>query len=241
MTLIESASKIRRIERPESVSAQTYEGIRHMIISCQLSPGTPVIEADLARQFGISRSPLREAVRRLEEEGFVEVIEGRARLVATITPGKVLQLYELRCVLEKFAADRAQGLISSEALDRVTGKFDDLLVELNRANVIPFNNCDFEFHSLYISRCGNSLIIEQLRKLESQLQRVWNYVGSHVFHTRLAYHEHLEIVDAIRLPRPGSLAAAVERHVIGSGRRMAGFVEERAATTDMAPMAETLP
>src|ERR1700729_1463661 len=107
MTLIESASKIRRIKRPESVSAQTYE-----------------------------------AVRRLEEEGFVEVIEGRARLVATITPGKVLQLYELRCVLEKFAADRAQGLISSEALDRVTGKFDDLLVELDRANVIPFNNCD---------------------------------------------------------------------------------------------------
>jgi DNA-binding GntR family transcriptional regulator len=241
MTLIESAANIRWIERPESVSAQTYEGIRHMIISCQLSPGTQVIEADLARQFGISRSPLREAVRRLEEEGFVEVIEGRARLVATITPGKVLQLYELRCVLEKFAADRAQGLISSEALDRVTGKFDDLLVELDRANVIPFNNCDFEFHSLYISRCGNPLIIEQLRKLESQLQRVWNYVGSHVFHTRLAYHEHLEIVDAIRLPRPGSLAAAVERHVIGSGRRMAGFVEERAATTEMAPMAETAP
>jgi GntR family transcriptional regulator, rspAB operon transcriptional repressor len=241
MTLIESAANIRRIERPESVSAQTYEGIRHMIISCQLSPGTPVIEADLARQFGISRSPLREAVRRLEEEGFVEVIEGRARLVATITPGKVLQLYELRCVLEKFAADRAQGLISSEALDRVTGKFDDLLVELDRANVIPFNNCDFEFHSLYISRRGNPLIIQQLRKLESQLQRVWNYVGSRVFHTRLAYHEHLEIVDAIRLPRPGSLAAAVERHIIGSGRRMAGFVEERAATTDMARVAETAP
>ena len=235
MTLIESAASVRRIERPESISAQTYEGIRHMIISCELSPGTPVIEADLARQFGISRSPLREAVRRLEEEGFVEVIEGRARLVATITPGKVLQLYELRCVLEKFAADRAQGLISSEALDRVTGKFDDLLVELDRANVTPFNNSDFEFHSLYISRCGNPLIIEQLRKLELQLQRVWNYVGSHVFHTRLAYHEHLEIVDAIRLPRPGSLAAAVERHVIGSGRRMAGFVEERVGLERKAP------
>jgi DNA-binding GntR family transcriptional regulator len=238
MTLRDLAADVRRIDRPESVSAQTYEGIRGMIIGCQLSPGTPVIEADLARQFGISRSPLREAVRRLEEEGFVEVTEGRARLVAMITPGKVLQLYELRCVLEKFAADRAQGLISSEALNVVVSKFDDLLIELNRDNVIPFNNCDFEFHSLYISRCGNPLLIEQLRKLESQLQRVWNYVGSHVLHTRLAYHEHLEIVDAIKLPRPGSLAAAVERHIIGSGRRMAAFVEERIATTGIARGAE---
>jgi len=209
------------------VAGQTYEIVRDLIIGCRLSPGTPVIEADLARQLGISRSPLREALRRLEEEGFVEEASGRFRLIATITSEKVLQLYEFRCVLEKFAADRAEGMISSDALERVTNKFDYLAAELDRSNVLPFNDADFEFHQLFISRCGNPLIVNQLSRLESQLRRVWNFVGSHVLHTRLSLQEHIEIVEAINAPRPRLLASAVERHILAVGRRVAGFVEER--------------
>lgn len=209
------------------MAGQTYEIVRDLIIGCRLSPGTPVIEADLARQLGISRSPLREALRRLEEEGFVEEASGRFRLIATITSEKVLQLYEFRCVLEKFAADRAEGMISSDALERVTNKFDYLAAELDRSNVLPFNDADFEFHQLFISRCGNPLIVNQLSRLESQLRRVWNFVGSHVLHTRLSLQEHIEIVEAINAPRPRLLASAVERHILAVGRRVAGFVEER--------------
>ncbi len=68
---------IQPITRPELISDQTYESIRQLIINCQLQPGVPFVEADVARRLGISRSPLREAVRRLEEEGFIETL-GRA-------------------------------------------------------------------------------------------------------------------------------------------------------------------
>ena len=114
---------IQPITRPELISDQTYESLRQLIINCQLQPGVAFVEADVARRLGISRSPLREAVRRLEEEGFIETLDGRRR-VAAITAEKVLELYEFRCVLEKFAADRSEGLISLKDLDRVTSKFD---------------------------------------------------------------------------------------------------------------------
>src|SRR5690606_38655720 len=109
------------------------------IIKCQLQPGLPFVEAEIARGLGISRSPLREAVRRLEEEGFIDSNDGRRR-VAPITAEKVLQLYEFRCVLEKFAAEKSEGLISLKELERVTSKFDDIAAELDRRNVQPFND-----------------------------------------------------------------------------------------------------
>jgi DNA-binding GntR family transcriptional regulator len=217
---------IQPIARPELISDQTYESIRALIINCQLQPGVPFVEADVARRLGISRSPLREAVRRLEEEGFIETLDGRRR-VAAITAEKVLQLYEFRCVLEKFAADRSEGLISLRELERVTSKFDFIAAELDQRNVQPFNDADFEFHQLFIGRCGNALIVTQLAKLESQLRRVMNFFGKRVGHTKLAFEEHLEIVEAIRAPKPGILAKAVERHILAVGRRVSEFVREK--------------
>jgi DNA-binding GntR family transcriptional regulator len=219
-------SSIQRIERPELISEQTYESIRQLIINCQLQPGLPFVEADIARRLGISRSPLREAVRRLEEESFIETLDGRRR-VAPITADKVLQLYELRCVLEKHAADRSEGLISRKELERVTAKFDHIAAELDQQNVQPFNDADFEFHQLFIGRCGNPLMIAQLSKLEMQLRRVMNFFGRRVGHTKLAFQEHLEIVETIRSPRPGALGKAVEHHILAVGRRVSEFVREK--------------
>jgi DNA-binding GntR family transcriptional regulator len=219
-------NSIQPIARPELISDQTYDSIRQLIINCQLQPGVPFVEADVARRLGISRSPLREAVRRLEEEGFIETMDGR-RKVAPITAEKVLQLYEFRCVLEKFAADKSEGLIALKDLDRITSKFDYLAAELDQRNVQPFNDADFEFHQLFIGRCGNPLIVSQLAKLESQLKRVMNFFGKRVGHTKLALEEHIEIVEAIRSPKPGVLANAVERHILAVGRRVSEFVREK--------------
>ena len=219
-------NSIQLLARPELISDQTYESIRQLIISCQLQPGLPFVEADVARRLGISRSPLREAVRRLEEDGFIETTSGRRR-VAPITAEKVLQLYEFRCVLERFAADKSEGLISLKELNYVTSKFDHLAAELDRRNVQPFNDADFEFHQLFIGRCGNPLIVTQLAKLESQIKRVMNYFGVRVGHTKLALQEHLEIAEAIRSPKPGVLAAAVQRHILAVGRRVSEFVREK--------------
>ncbi len=223
-------NSIQPLARPELISDQTYESIRQLIIKCQLQPGLPFVEADVARRLGISRSPLREAVRQLEEEGFIETIEGRRR-VALITAEKVLQLYEFRCVLEKFAANRSEGLIPLKELNRITAKFDYLAAELDQRNVQPFNDADFEFHQLFIGRCGNPLIVSQLAKLESQLKRVMNYFGTRVGHTKLALQEHLEIAEAIRSPKPGALATAVERHILAVGRRVSEFVREQQGGT----------
>jgi GntR family transcriptional regulator, rspAB operon transcriptional repressor len=220
------AGAVQKSQRPELISEHTYQSIRNSIIACQLRPGAPFVEADVARRLGISRSPLREAVRRLEQEGFLETANGKRR-IASLTPAQVLQLYEFRCVLEKFAADRSEGLISPRDLEGVTSKLDFIYSELERGNVQPFNEADFEFHQLFISKCGNPMIVKQLSVLQSQLLRVRHFFGSRVEHTFLAYEEHLAIIGAIRAPKTGGLAKAVESHIQAVGRRVAEFVREK--------------
>ncbi|HVY18659.1 MAG TPA: GntR family transcriptional regulator [Bauldia sp.] len=217
---------IKRLERPENLSSRTYSDLKWLIISCQLQPGAPLNEAEIAREFGTSRSPLREALRRLEQERFILDEGERYKRVAPIRSEDVLQLYEMRAVLESFAADRAEGRISTAVVDQFEVDFAVIAEELERGRVEVFNRSDFAFHQIFISRCGNDRIIEQLSKLEDQLTRIWNYVGPRVGHTKLALAEHVEIIGAIRSPAPHSLADAVRRHILSVGHRVASFVSE---------------
>ncbi|WP_159014752.1 GntR family transcriptional regulator [Acidisoma sp. S159] len=213
------------ITRSATVSTQTYLRIKQMIISCELAPGTGVNEIDISRRLGISRSPLREAFRRLEEEAFMETSGGRALRVANITPRGVSELYDVRCALEAFAAGRAED-IDPRLIQMVEAKLKLIAKDLARGKVQSFNDADFEFHDLYVRRYGNATLAAQLVGLRDHLVRIWHFAGSHLDHTKLSYEEHLDILAAIRSGKASRLQAEVTRHILAVGKRVTGFVEE---------------
>jgi DNA-binding GntR family transcriptional regulator len=213
------------ITRTVTVSTQTYLRIKQMIISCELPPGAGVNEVDISRRLGISRSPLREAFRRLEEEAFMEASGGRALRIANITPRGVSELYEVRCALEAFAAGRTEK-IDPRLVQMAEAKLKLIAKDLARGEVQSFNEADFEFHDLYVQRYGNKALAAHLVGLHDHLLRIWHFVGSHLDHTKLAYEEHLDILAAIRSGKANRLQAEVTRHVLAVGKRVTGFVEE---------------
>ena len=214
-------------ERSDNLAQRAYLSLRDKIISCELLPGQSIVEAELAREFGISRSPLREALGRLEEERFVvEDGHNRHRRVAGISPSGVRQLYELRSVLECYAANKAEGLIPTTTVLDFERQFDQIRTDLERGDSRTILDTDFAFHAIYISRCGNQLVIDELSRLEVHLRRLWAFVGNRVEHNMLALEEHTRIAEAMKSPVPGGLAEAVGAHVLGVGHRVAYFVEE---------------
>ena len=225
-----AARRRREVDGADNVSDRTYCALRDLILRCELAPGARIVEAEIARKLGISRSPLRESLRRLEEERFVEDLGDRHKTVAALTPEGVLQLYELRAVLECHAADRAEGIIPSSVITEAKAELDDLRVELMQGRSDKFLEADFAFHHIYIRRCGNHLIVNQLSQLEDHLRRLWTFVGNRAEHNMLALEEHVRILDAMQSPAPGRLSAAVREHVLGVGRRVAYFVGEKEAS-----------
>lgn len=214
-----------RIERASSLSSMTYARLKQIILTCELQPGQPLNEIDLARRLGISRSPLREAIRQLQEEGLVEAY-GRGSRVTPITRKGVLELYDLRLALESFAAGWAAGSISAKEIADARSDLKKVLRPLAKGDVWPFTNLDFQFHDLYVRNCGNDLLIDRVRRLRDHLTRIRRHVTIRVDHTEMAAKEHFAILEAMDSPGQVGLREAVEFHISAVGSRLAGCVRE---------------
>lgn len=145
---------------------QAYDYIQQCILDGRLQAGSVVSEASLARQLGISRTPVGAAIRKLAHEGLVEQVPRYGTIVRLPTRDDIVELYELREAIEGFAAARAADRISAEALtqlDRYCRVFQELIDELRRlgtpeldaAQMRRFLTADMAFHLSIVQAAGN--------------------------------------------------------------------------------------
>src|SRR3954452_5734333 len=113
--------------RGEPLSALVLRTLREAIVEGRLAPGEAVVEAQLSRQLGVSRAPLREALRSLESEGLIVSVPWRGAFVAPLTERGVTELQTFRRLLEVFAAEL---VVAQDAVD--VSSLDDLVVEMDR-------------------------------------------------------------------------------------------------------------
>ena len=104
---------------------QVYESLKRRIIDCELVPGLPINEADFATDLGVSKTPIREALRQLERDGFVDSIPGRGSTISHITSSDIREIFEIREIIETGAAKRYgdQCVVLSMDVKRVDSSF----------------------------------------------------------------------------------------------------------------------
>lgn len=156
----------------QSIQEKAYVYLRKKILSGELTPGTTISEASIARQLGNSRGPLREAVRRLTAEGFLRPAPTGGSVVVEFSRRDVAELYDLREALEVYAAGRAaeHGLASGdlEPLERTVADVlalrEELLVSdepyLNAEGMRRFIRIDLQYHSIIVRSAANSRILK---------------------------------------------------------------------------------
>lgn len=148
-----------------------FEYLRNAILNGTLKPGERLMEISLAEQLGVSRTPVREAIRKLEKEKFVEMIPRKGAYVANLTARDILEVLEIRIVLEgfasKLAAERMDEADIAELEDNLKG-FNEALEVLDRPEMIRKDN---EFHNKIYSAAKNNKLIEIVQELHDQFQR----------------------------------------------------------------------
>lgn len=174
-----------------------FETLREAILSGKLEPGERLMEIQLAEEMGVSRTPVREAIRKLELEGFVVMIPRKGAYVAGISLKDITDVFEVRAALEALAA----GLVAERASDEEIEQLDRSLLayseQTNKEDIDGIVEKDTDFHNLLYNASRNErlqLIITHLREV---IQRVRTVSLSQPGRSKDAVEEHRQIVDAI--------------------------------------------
>lgn len=151
------------------ISYQVSKYIQDMIINNELKSGERIVETKIAKQLGISQTPVREALRELETMGLVEIRPYLGCFVKSITQKELYQAYHLRSLLESFAVSEAVGNIGKAELKMLSGKVKQMqyAVEINDRDL--FGVYDVEFHEIIIKSAKNPLL-ERMWRMASVSQ-----------------------------------------------------------------------
>lgn len=218
---MEKAKERTPIRRPSRLGDEVYDAIYSQLMTLEIPPGGRISVDALVRELGVSQTPIREALSRLEAQGLVS----KTHLIGyaatnQIDRDKLGQLYDLRLLLEPFAAAQAALRMDDTAraeLDLLAQQMRNSSPDGSRTAYSEFAQKDAAFHDKIAQGSGNELVRDALARL---------YVHVHLFrlyyHTRTtstAVHEHDLIIEAIKSRDAAAAEAAMREHVLKSRDR----------------------
>ncbi|MFO0923157.1 MAG: GntR family transcriptional regulator [Pirellulales bacterium] len=209
-----SSPKPGRTSR-ELFKTKAYEELRSRLFNCQYEPGIVLSERQLAAELGMSKTPVKAALERLELEGFITVSPQSGIRIRELTDTEIAELYDVRIALECFVLRSVTGRLTIDQLDQWDRNLQTLAeIALDPSNRKQVVELDTEFHSLPSQFMGNQQIIKLMEQYSQKIRMV-----THSVFTRLpnrapqSLAEHREIYNAVRNGDGQSAAELMESHI----------------------------
>lgn len=161
---------MRPIRRPNTLYEQVLQSVRNEILEGRILPGTVLSAAEIAARLDVSRSPAREAILQLQNEGLVTVIPQRGAIVLEGTMSDLEEIFRFREPLEGMAASLAAQRIDEQALEKLGAAFEEHANAVREGDLDRHLELDEEFHLTFIRAARNNRIDEALRTVRAQLR-----------------------------------------------------------------------
>ncbi|KDN80308.1 GntR family transcriptional regulator [Streptomyces olindensis] len=198
-----------KIEPLGAMRERVTADLRQEIIAGSLRPGDRLVERELAERFGVSRVPVREAIRALVAEGFVHFETPRRTVVRRLTPTDVKELFELREALEVYAAGLAATRATPQDLAEVRELLDRAAAATEAGDAETITDVNSRLHDRIVAMAGNSLLTEALEPVAGRLR--WMTRRNEEWPQLLV--EHRELYEAIASGDPDRARAHALTHV----------------------------
>lgn len=157
-----------------TIGDSVYEKIKYDIVHLTLKPGEKFSEASLAEKYGISKAPIRVALRKLQEEGLIVIRPQSGSIVSPISISRAVNIIDIRLLLEPYAAAHAVQNLTKEDLRYLEERFKllDIMVPGSEERSQFISKVDIELHGMIQDRSGNPMIREILSRYASEIQRI---------------------------------------------------------------------
>ncbi|MFD0824194.1 GntR family transcriptional regulator [Neobacillus sp. M.A.Huq-85] len=214
---------IKSIDRPV-LRDQIYESLKKAIITLELEPGKRILDKDLAAEFGVSRTPVREALKRLEDEGLVESLPGSQTRITKINLEEARNAFTVVATLNNLAARLAIPQISTEEIERMEAKNNELQKALEEKNIIGAVEADDQFHHVLLKASDNPEIEIALERIMPKIRRLeFSKFSSVDGHHSL--EQHRQIIAACKAKNSNLATALVEENWLSLSRVLIGESE----------------
>lgn len=197
---------------PISLKERAYKIIKQNIISCKFPPGSLLNEKDLVEHIGASRTPIREALNRLEQEKLITIVPQRGSFVTEITPQIIKDVYQVREMLEPCLASRVTPLVGADDLLCFKERFNQLAPgDYDTAMAI-----DNDFHNFVVKASGNNYLINLMENLYVQNERIRAIMIRMPQRLGETVAEHLAIIEAMLARDEAKAGEAMRIHIISA-------------------------
>lgn len=210
----------------KSLRDRVVANIRKAIEAGALKPGNRLVEADIAAQMGISRAPVREAIRLLEQEGFVTSIPRKGSFVVELTRQDIEEIYSLRSALEALAVKLAIQRMTSGDIDELEMLIDKMRKAVDEHDLPQLVESDLAFHERLICLSGNARLIRTWRRMNTQL-RLFLVIKDQLYENwRDVVDTHPPVLEAIRAGDVNLAQHEMSEHIIEAGELVIASLDE---------------
>lgn len=197
----------------ERVVDTVRETLREAILEGRLAPGQKLSVPELARQMGVSRSPVREAILQLVGEGLAVERTRRGVVVANLSARDLGEIYEVREVLEALAVRLAAQRARPEQLRAMRDVLERQRQAVESRDPQLYSQTNQQLHTLISQSSGNPRLQRILALLFGEMQLAFRTLSNNPAHTMRGHQEHCRIVEALAARDPGAAEAAMRRHL----------------------------
>ncbi|MGN5240218.1 GntR family transcriptional regulator [Rhodococcus sp. SJ-3] len=197
-----------------SAAERSYQVIRDHILDGTHSPGTMLGEASLAAALGVSRTPVRVALARLQDEGWITIYPKRGALVQGVSERTVAELADARFVLETTAVDRAPDELRHRLAERLEQSIEEQREAFANSDVRRFIDLTLGFHKGFVEAGGNTVLIELYEQLSDRHRFMLFATGDHLL-ARCAeiIAEHQTLTEHLRTGDTAAFAEVLRGHI----------------------------
>lgn len=207
------------------LSTWVINSLREKILEGEYAPGEKLDQDAIAINLNVSRTPIREALKILASEGFVEIQPYHGAFIPRFSKRDIQDVYEVRAIIESEIISQAVHFISDEGINQLEETLRREAKSLQLGDEHKLFEADLAFHAQITGYCKNRLIIEILDNLNNRILRIRSFAlhqkGPHLL---ISHTEHEEIFQAVKLRDPDKAASLMLDHLKNSSERIKGFV-----------------
>jgi len=213
--------------KKKNLTETIYQDLRSRIVNFRILSGVKISDKDMAQAYGISRTPVREALFRLSEQGLVEVHPNQGFRVRIFTSKDVEDLYRVREALESLAISLAMKYLDHDFQTRAQANLADYPHLIEHKDLSRFNDADTEFHALIAAASRNQLLEKNLHHLADQVMVVRHYEHLRIRSLDETYLEHQTILDFMLKGQEAEARKAMSRHILTSAAEILKVFPDR--------------